>query len=205
MRLDVNAVLNHVGKIPVDSALANLRGVPLPAFAIPGLPFRVDPGAGTSELMFALHGDQVAARWSISSTGARWQIDSSKVTNLGTVEGLVWRVVSGLQLLDVTAELSGSLRAPRFSVHSNIDAAIAARIQAVLGEEVQKAEAKVKAEVDRLVAARVTELRAQVTGVTADVNTRVTNARQEVDGVKAQLESRLKSLTGLGGVLGLPH
>lgn len=205
MRLQAGAVINHVGAIPVDSVQASLDGVPLPGFRLPGLPFRVDPGTGLSRLDFTLRGDQVKAQWSLRSTAATWQLDSAAATSLGMVQQLIWRVVSGLRQLDVTAELSGNLRSPRFSVHSNIDEAIAERIHAVLGEEVQKAEEKVKAEVDRLVMEKVAEARAQVAGVSAEVADQVTRARQEVDSVKGQLEGRLKALTGLGGVIGLPR
>jgi uncharacterized protein (TIGR03545 family) len=202
MRLDATALIDHVRASSFDSAAATLNGVPLPSFHVPGLPFRLDPGTGVSAMTFALRGDQVQARWSMRSSMASWQVDST--THLGTVESLIWRVVSGLNDLDVTAEMTGPLRSPRFAVHSNVDAAIAERVRAVLGEEVAKAEEQVRAEVDRLVAAKIAEARAQVSGTTNDVTSRIGTAREQLEAAKADLEKRLTSLTRLGGVLDLP-
>ena len=43
------------------------------------------------------------------------------------------------------------MKAPRLSVKSNLDDAIAQRLKAVIGEEVAKAEAMARAKVDSLV------------------------------------------------------
>ena len=66
--IDVDAVINHVTARTVDSASAHLRGVKLPSIAIPGVPFRVDPGTGTSNLDFTMKGGgaQLFGRWAIS-------------------------------------------------------------------------------------------------------------------------------------------
>jgi uncharacterized protein (TIGR03545 family) len=202
MNLLAGAVIDHTRLPTRDSARARLDGVPLPNFSLPGLPFRVEPGAGSSDLAFSLRGNQVAARWALRTENAIWQVDSTGASKLGTLEGLIWRVLSGLRQLDVTAELKGSLRAPQFSVHSNIDQAIADQVKSLLGEEVQAAEKRVRAEVDKLVAQKVEEVGKQVDLVTTEARTLVTGAEQELNTVKAELESRLKSLTGgLGGVL----
>ncbi len=203
MTLDAGALIDHVGGDMVDSVKATLTGVPLPAFSLPGLPFRVDPGAGVSGMDFTLRGDQVDARWTLRSSSAAWRRDSSAVQS--PVANLIWRVVSGLHELDVTAEMTGPLRAPRFTVHSNIGVAIADQVRAIIGDEVRKAEAKVRAEVDRLVADQVARVRTQVNTATSELTTRIPAAREELDSVKTLLEARLKSLTGIGGALGLPR
>ena len=86
-------------------------------------------------------------RWAVGSNKVSWLADSAG-RGLNDIERLVLRVVSGLNDLQVVAELSGSIAAPKFSVSSNLDKAIAQRIQAVLGEEVAKAEKRVRAKVD---------------------------------------------------------
>lgn len=204
MTIAAGAVLDHTAGTARDSAQVRLDGVPLPSFALPGLPFQLEPGAGLSNLSFALRGNQVAARWTLRTGNARWRTDSTRTANLGTLESLIWRVLSGLTQLDVTAELTGSLRAPRFSVHSNLDEAIADRVRGLLGEELRAAEARVRSQVDTLVAERVAQARAQAEVVTTEVRTRVNALKQELDSAKAQLEARLKALSGgLGGVLGM--
>jgi uncharacterized protein (TIGR03545 family) len=203
MAITAGGIIDHRGTIR-DSARLALTGVPLPAFAVPGLPFQVQPGTGTSNLVFTMKGQQVSARWSLLSTSARWTADSAQGSGLGTLENLIWRVLSGLNRLEVTAELSGTIRAPRFSVHSNLDEAIAARVRSVMGEEIQAAERRVRAQVDALVGEKVEAVRQQADTVATELKTRIASARQELDTVKTQLEARLKTLTGgLGGVLGM--
>ena len=106
--------------------------------------------------------------------------------------------------LDVTAELSGTLRAPRFAVHSNLDEAIAARVRGILGEELRAAETRVRAQVDSLVGGEIEKARARADTATADLRGRVATVKQELETAKAQLEARLRALSGgLGGVLGM--
>ena len=68
----------------------------LPAFDLPGLPFRVAPGTGAASLTFALRGDRLPGRWAIGANrgalGAR-----QRGRQVNDIERLVWRVVSGLK------------------------------------------------------------------------------------------------------------
>ncbi len=203
MTISVGALVDHTSGVR-DSALLRLEGVPLPSLDLPGLPFRLAPGRGSSRLAFTMRGDQVAARWSLQTATADWQVDSARSGRLNTLETLVWRVLSGLGQLEVTADLSGTLRAPRFSVRSNLDQAIAERVQGVLGEELRAAEARVRARVDSLVRDQVEDLQARADRVTAELRGQVSRIGQDLDAAKAVLEARLAALSGgLGGALGL--
>lgn len=203
MQLRAGALLDHTGRAPRDSAHLNLAGVPLPGFTVPGLGFRVEPGQGTTGLDFVMSGDRIEGTWRLSSQVAQWSRDSAGTGN--TLHDLVWRVLSGLHQLEVTARLSGTLRAPEFQVHSNLDQALADRVRAVLGEEVAAAEARVRAQVDSLIGAARSQATERVNLVSAEVDRQVAGVREEVDQARARVEARLKALTGgLGGVLNLP-
>ena len=195
--LDVNAVINHVTSRTVDSASARLGGVKLPSFDIPGVPFRVDPGTGTSNLDFTIKGGgaQLFGRWAIASKQVRWTADTAGRA-LNDIERLVWRVVAGLSDLEVTAELSGSVGSPRLSVRSNLDQAISRQLQAVMGEELAKAERLVRTKVDSVVAGKVEPVKRQIAAVQADANQRVKAERQRLEQVEQQLQAELKRLTG---------
>jgi uncharacterized protein (TIGR03545 family) len=195
--IDVGAVLDHVTSRTVDSASARLRAVKLPAFQIPGVPFRVEPGTGTSNLHFTMRGGgaQLVGRWAIASQQVRWTADTAGRA-LNDIERVVWRVVSGLSNLEVVAELSGSVAGPRLSVHSNLDHAIAQRLKAVVGEEVARAERMVRAKVDSLVAEKVEPVKRQIASVQAEATKRVQAERQRVDQVEQKLQAELKRLTG---------
>lgn len=203
MTLSVGAVIDHRGTATRDSALVRLQGVPLPGLSLPGLPFRLEPGTGNSNLLFRMRGDQVDAQWSLSTSTAAWVLDSASASGLGTLERLIWRVLSGLKQLNVTAQLSGSLKAPRLAVRSNIDEAIAERVRGILGEEIQAAEQRIRAQVDSLVGGEMARARARAEAATSELRAQVTTVKQELDQARSQLEARLRSLSGgLGGVLG---
>ncbi|HYC32700.1 MAG TPA: hypothetical protein VEB59_10470, partial [Gemmatimonadales bacterium] len=203
--IDVSAVIDHVRPDRIrDSAAARLRGVKLPAFDLPGLPFRLVPGTGNSSLAFALRGDEVSGRWGVASDQVTWALDTTG-RNLSELERLVWRVVSGLSDLNVSAELRGSIRSPRLSVSSNLDRAVSARLEAVVGEEVAKAERMVRAKVDSLVAARVEPVRRQVAEVRSQAEQRLGGERERLDAADRELKAQLDRLTkGLAPGIKLP-
>jgi uncharacterized protein (TIGR03545 family) len=192
--LDVGAVVDHRSAGVRDSVSARLRGVKLPSFDIPGLPFRIAPGTGAANLTFALRGDRLLGRWSIASDQVAWALDSAGGPR-SDLEQLVWRVVSGLKQLDVKAQVSGTIKAPKLSVRSNLDDAIAQRLKAVVGEEVAKAEALARAKVDSLVADKVEPVKQRVAAVQADATKRVADQQARLDTVEADLQAELKRLT----------
>jgi uncharacterized protein (TIGR03545 family) len=193
--LDVGAVIDHRTAAVRDSVSARLRGVRLPAFDIPGLPFRLAPGTGAASLTFALRGDQLLGRWSIGSNAVSWSRDSA-ASRRNDLEQIVWRVVSGFRQLDVTAQVSGTIKAPRLAVKSNLDEAIAQRLKAVVGEEVAKGEAMARAKVDRLVADKVEPVKQRVAAAQTEATRRVADEQARLDAVQADLQAELKRLTG---------
>jgi uncharacterized protein (TIGR03545 family) len=203
--IDVRGVIDHVRPDRVrDSATARLRGVKLPSFTVPGLPFNLRPGTGGADLSFALRNETLSGRWSIASNQVTWALDSAG-RKLNTLEQIVWRVVSGLKQLSVDARVSGSVRSPRLSVSSNLDRAIAERLEAVIGEEVAKAEKMVRAKVDSLVAAKVEPVKRQVAEVRTQAEQRLAAERKRLDEVEQQLQAEIKRLTaGLAPGIELP-
>jgi uncharacterized protein (TIGR03545 family) len=202
--LDVGAVVDHRTASVRDSVSARLRGVQLPSFDIPGLPFRIAPGTGAANLTFALRGDRLLGRWSIGSRQVAWALDSAGGPG-NELQQLVWRVVSGLKQLDVNAQVSGTIKAPKLSVRSNLDDAIAQRLKAVIGEEVAKAEALARAKVDSIVSDKVEPVKQRIAAVQADATARVAEQQARLDQAQADLQAELKRLTaGLAPGINLP-
>jgi uncharacterized protein (TIGR03545 family) len=194
--LAVNAVIDHVRSDRVkDSASARLRGVKLPSFEIPGLPFNLDPGRGAASFDFALRNDQLRGRWAINSNQVAWALDTTE-KRLNDLETIVWRVVSGLKDLSVQAEVSGPVKAPRLAVASNLDRAIADRLEAVIGEEVAKAEKMVRAKVDSVVAEKVEPVKRQVAEARVQAEQRLGLEHKRLDEAESLLQGELKRLTG---------
>ncbi len=192
--IDVDAVINHVTHPIRDSVSARLRGIRLPSFKLPGIPFQVAPGTGGSMLNFAMKGDQLFGRWAIGSNQVRWTPDTAGHSP-NDLERLVWQVISGLNALEVTAEMRGTLASPKLSVASNLDQAISKRLEAVIGAEVKKAEQKVRAKVDSLVADKVEPAKRQVASVKAEAMQRVQAQQQRLDEVQSRLQAELDRLT----------
>jgi uncharacterized protein (TIGR03545 family) len=193
--IDVGAIINHVGTPIHDSARAQLQGVQLPAFDLPGIPFRVDPGTGSSSLLFDRKGSRFFARWAVRSNQVKWVADTAART-INEIERQVGRVLSGLKELEVVAEVRGTLSSPSLSVSSNLDRVIAQRVKALMGEEVARAERMVRTKVDSLVAGRVEPAKRQVAVVQGEANQRVESEKRRVDQLQRELEAQLKRMTG---------
>ena len=195
-QLVVGAMVNHLRDIPVDTGGATVGGITLPAFEVPGLPLRLDPGASTTELGFTLNGDTIHARLAIRSSNVTWTRDSALANT--TIGDLIWHTVSGVANLDVEARLSGALHHPDLAVRSNLDQAIASRLRAVLGDQVAAAEKQVRDRVDALINDKVGPVRARVSQVQTHAQEQVAQQRARIDQLQKNLEQRLRQL--LGGV-----
>jgi len=196
----LGALLDHVRATPRDTATASLAGVALPPLSLPSLPIRLEPGSGTVALSLAVQGDEVRARWTMQSDRVRWTRDSSGAAPSSPTGDLVWRVVSGIPTLAVSASLTGSLARPQLAVSSNLDRALAERLRAVAGAELAVAERRVRAQVDSLVDGPVAPVLAKVTVLGGDVTRRLGGERTQLDDARKALEQRLRELTGLPGM-----
>ena len=197
--VEISGSMDHTTDVLRDVVNLRASGVKLPAFSLPGIPLRVDLGRGESALSFEMIGNNINARWSITSPAPTWQSDSLRGASRSTIEALVTRVISGINSLKIDAELTGTLAAPKLSVSSTLDREIAASIRSVAGEEIAKAEAKIRAQVDSIVDEKVAPLRARVAEVRAQADAKLKEANERIDSLKAELAERLRTLAGGDG------
>lgn len=202
--LVVRGEMNHVGARATETVAAAASGVALPRLPIPQLPYTLDPGRGSSELRFVLEGDRLTGRWAVRSNNLKWVVDSSRARPLNKVEDLVARVLTGIPSLELTADITGTLAAPRLAVRSNLDRQVADRMRAVVGQEVAAAEAKIRAQVNRIVDERTAPVKARINEVRNEGEQRVADARARLDEEKQKLEERVRSLSGGIGLPRLP-
>jgi uncharacterized protein (TIGR03545 family) len=200
--LRINGSLDHVAARPTEIVNASGTGVQLPPLVVPAIPYKMDPGRGSSELRFVLDGNQLSGRWSVRSSNVSWTLDSARARRLNTIETLVARVLTGVRELELTAEVSGTISEPRLAIRSNLDRQVAERLRSVAGEEIAVAEGKMRAQVDRLVEEKSAPVKARINEIRAESERRVADARARLDEEKRKLEERLKSL---GSGLGLPR
>ncbi|HEX8849401.1 MAG TPA: TIGR03545 family protein [Gemmatimonadaceae bacterium] len=205
--IDAAGVLDHVGGRIRDSLGVIASGVTLPSFPLPGLPMRAALGEGTSRIDLLRVGDRVAARWTIRAPAVTWRRTDS-VATAGSVknamEALALRVIEGVNDLEIVADLTGEIAKPSLVVRSNLDRILADRMRTVAGEEIAKAEAKARAQVDRIVDEKTAPLRAKADSLRAQGEQLVADARARLDEEKKKLDERLKALLPTGGLIKLP-
>lgn len=200
--LTLRGVVDHLGAVPRDSVVGVASGIALPDIPLPGLPLRLDPGAGRSGFVFVRRGESIAGVFELASSRLAWQVDSAALAGGNVIERAVVEVLRGIPELRVRAELGGSLEAPTLRVSSNFDALVAARIRGLVGAEVARAEARARAAVEREVGKAQAEVRARVAAVRADGERRVEALRLQIEAERRTIEERLRALGA--GALGLP-
>lgn len=201
--LRARGVIDHVGGRVRDSLGVDGSGVALPSFALPGLPLRAALGEGTSRLDVIRVGDRLVGRWIVDAPAVTWARDSA-ARSRNDFEALAVRVIEGVRELQITAEIGGAVSAPSLEVRSNLDRILADRVRAVAGEEIARAERKVREQVDRIVEEKTAPLRAKVDTLRAEGERQVADARARLDEEKRKLEERLKALIPGGGLLPIP-
>jgi uncharacterized protein (TIGR03545 family) len=207
--IHVGGALDHTGAIPHDSIKADLDGVGLPGFDLGAVAARVDLGTGVMRVGLVRTGDEVNGSWMIRTDSAGWTRlpdtaavgDSNAIGSRAWLDALVWRAVSSLRQVEVSAAISGRLASPRFDVSSNIGTAVAGALRQAVAAEVSRVEAQVRAKVDSLVGQQVAAARAKLAALDTGPLKSLTDDQAQLDAVQAQLEQRLKGL--VPGIPGL--
>jgi uncharacterized protein (TIGR03545 family) len=203
-QLAISGTLDHAGARMRQAIEARASGFPLPSFALPALPLRAQPGAGISTFALQVNGDSVSGRWTINAPRVQWSSDSARAAQANranTLESLVMRVISGIENIELSAHIGGTLRQPSLSVSSNLDRAVADNIRRVAGEEIARAEARVRAQVDALSARARTEMNAKIAAARAEAEQRLREATERLDRARAELAAQLRTLGG--GIIGM--
>ena len=199
--LRITGALDHAKARARDVLTVDASGIDLPTLPIPGLPYRADPGRGTSTLRLTIDGDQLDARWGLASGKLGWIADTAAAGRLNAIESLVARVLTGVPTLTMQARVTGPLNAPTLAVSSNLDRVVGDQLRNVVGAQVAAAEAKLRARVDSLVEEKSAPVKAKVADLRAEADKRVADARAKLDAEKQKLDAQLKALSG--GLIGL--
>ncbi len=209
--LGLDAVMDHTQAVARDSLHVISRNTALPAIAIPGLPLTADLGLAVNQLHAAIEGDRFSASWTIEAPAVRW------IRGGGAGEGdtpdaplpleqrIMMEVLTGLSDLRITAELEGTADGLQaFRVRSNVDDAIASRVEALAGDAVRLARQRARAEVDRLSEAVIDTAVARTGLAHTAIEGTVADWRSRLVEVRRQLEEQVRAKTGgLGGMIGM--
>lgn len=202
----VGGMISRLGGVAHDSIDARLTGVGLPSTDLAQLGAHLALGRGNMEIEVARRGEELLARWHVVSDSVAWRrlgtdtapaavpLSSLRIGSRPWADALLWRTVSGLRSVTIDARFTGSISAPSVSISSNVGSALSASFQREVGAEVQRLEARARADVDRAVERPLADARARVTQLTSGVQARVNEAQARIDEVKAELEAKLREL-----------
>lgn len=210
--LSLSAVLDHTGPVLRDSVSLSATGIGLPEVDLGVLGGRLGLGEGRSDFMLRRVGGRLDARLRWVSSDLQWTRtpDEEATAPAGEVRpgsaawarALVWRTLGGVGEVELDMGLTGTIERPSLSMSSNLGQAVAESLRRELGEEIEAAEASVRAEVERQVGPVVQEARGRVEDVRTGVGERVAAQRQELADLRARLEARIQELVGRGSAPG---
>ena len=191
-RAELDLSLDRTGDVAVDRLVARFSGLPLPSLEIAALGASLDLGDGGTRIDLSRSGDSIVGAVTWSATGALWQRTGPDAIGAA---GYLWDLVSSLTSIEITLGLDGTLSSPGISVRSNIGGQIVQALRDQIGDEVRRAEARARAQVDRFIEQALTEARSQVTGFEEGIARALGDDRSELDRLKMSLETRLRELT----------
>ena len=206
-RIRVGGMISRLGAVAVDSLDAQLVGVGLPSADIRQLGAHLALGTGSMEIFLARRGEELLARWHVTSDSVAWRrlgadttaaapaAQNLRIGSQAWADALLWRTVSGLRSVSIDARFSGTVSAPRVDISSNVGEALAASLQREVGAELRRLEARARAEVDRAIERPLAEARAKLTQLRSGVEARVTEAETRLAAVKEELEAKVRELT----------
>jgi uncharacterized protein (TIGR03545 family) len=200
--LRIGGMMDRVGA-PRDSLNALVPGVAIPPIAIGAANATLDMGRSTIELRLTRSGDQLAGLYRMTSDSVRWRraADSAGMATAAPVgsrawaEGLLWRSLSALSGVTIEAGISGTLDAPRFTLASNVGTAVSTGLQQALGEEIRRAEAQARAQVDRAVNEQVARVRAQLMQMETLIAQRLGAQQEQLARAEQELRQQVDRLT----------
>ena len=201
-RLRASGIADHRGALAHDSTSGAAGGFALGGFTLPGLPLSAQFGTGDATFDFDRRGEAVRGAWTLRAPRVQWTADSCKLASLSQVQRFAVQVIAGIPTVSIRAELGGTMAKPTLAVRSNIDSVFAASLRQAVGVQLAKAEARARAEVDRLTAEPIKAVRAKVDDVRNEADKRVADARARIEFQKREIEDRLKSLGG--GLIRIP-
>ena len=184
--------LDRTGDIAEDELIARLSGLPLPSLQIGALGARLDLGDGDMRVDLSRSGNSILGAVTWSAIGATWHRIGPDAT--GTA-GYLWDIVSRLTSVEITLGLDGPLSSPGISVRSNIGGQIVQALRDQIGDEVRRAEARARAEVDRIIEQSLTDARNRIAGFEDGIGGMLTEYTGELNRLRTSLERRLRDLT----------
>lgn len=195
--VEFGALIDHLTERVRDSVGVRVGGITLPSVTLPGLGTTMRLGQGETQFLLDRVGDSLNGRWTWRAADVQWE-RAADTAAAAAVPARLTDFVSGVlaELRDVEVEIrvTGTVRSPRLAIRSTVGRAVARGLRSRLQAEIGAAEARIRAELDRLVAESVAEAEGRVREVEAGVVARVAGERAVLDQLEADIERRIAEL-----------
>lgn len=193
---------DRTGATPHDSLDGHIGGVHLPEVTLAAARgARLALGDAVVDVGFARSGGSINGYYRVHAPSATWARGDSAAAGpaprLGSSEwasDLLWRVVSGVTDVQIEMRFRGLLSSPDVELITNVGTAVADAVRREIGAEIDRAEARVRAEVDRQIDAATAQARQRAAALESDVQRRVTEAQQQLGAARTDLEARLREV-----------
>ncbi|MHB2151065.1 TIGR03545 family protein [Calditrichota bacterium LG25] len=146
----LNGKLNYLKEVPHETFDLLYQGFSLNNTQIsdsPYFPFTVKKGRGTLKAQLTLSGDTVKTEIRFLATGL--ELTPTADQKLNYAQQLTLDVFRSLKTLTIKAKISGQAGRWKIQLNSNADEALARRLKEKLSAEVEKAKARVEAEIKK--------------------------------------------------------
>ncbi len=188
--ISATGFIDHTGSILKDSIELTLSGAGMGGVSMESLGGRLELGTGISSLRMERTGDDFDVFMSWECPGVRWESTREK----SGVEEFIWNTLSRLRSVSVSVNMKRTPGGVDLSVTSNVAGELSNALQRQLGDEIRRAEARVRSEVDRRIAAIEAAARRGVDAVRSEVEERISELQAELEQARAELESKLRSV-----------
>ena len=192
---------DHTGDIPEERFEVTASGLQLGAVDLPPrpyLPSRIDITSSDITANLTIAGEQFDFRLDFAARPVGFAFEDSLLKN-DVISKLTTSVFGTVDLLNLSAQITGSAGDLDLSITSNLDKVLASRIQAVIGESAKVARAEIKKRLDSVVqpkkkdtAALVGKYQSQINSEIKKLENGINEQLALVDRKKKEMEARIK-------------
>lgn len=196
--LSLKGSFNYLEEKPKESFNLNYDGFNLSNTRLSGsdlLPYKLDSGKGEVGVQLDIIGKRIDSKIDYLAKDIQFDFeDAGKPKN--RIETLIRDAISSTNEIDVTALVDNTDGPLRVRIRSNVDDLFMNALKKTVSQEVEKARAKVRAEVDKQVAGKKEKLEAFKAGKEAEIQKRYEAIQQKVDEQLQRVEEKKKELEG---------
>jgi uncharacterized protein (TIGR03545 family) len=214
INMAIDGEMNYLGADPREKFRLKYAGFSLAGTRLSEsrlLPNTVKSGAGDITTALDINGNTIDGSITFTADNIRFAQDTSNEPR-SKIEQIIHSVVAGISSVEVKATVRGDADHLSVGISSNLDRIFADRLQAVAGEEIRAAKAKIKNEIDRrigeerqkldkLVADNEKNIRDKISeydqalkDLTAQADAKKAEIEKAVAGQKGDLEKKVKNI-----------